>query len=160
MLQCSVAGCTRVGIMKNGASAPLCWVHQSVKPSREDKLIAFAKFEQMYLWDDLYKAIHASSNGVWSVGADVILWRLLRCLHAVGPIDYDNVPWVLLGSDIWSTILDLAHIPHPAFTEEQWLWFEQRLHTFGGSRAELLAKYELTRMTLRGLSYWENLSGA
>jgi hypothetical protein len=81
-------------------------------------------------------------------------------LHAVGPIDNDNVPWMLLGSDIWSTILDLARIPHAEITQAQWVWYEQRLHTFGGSRAELLEKYEPTRVTLRGLSYWENLDGA
>jgi hypothetical protein len=159
MLQCSVAGCTRIGIMKDGASAPLCWVHQTVKPSREDKLIAFAKFEQMYLWDDLYKAIRLSSNGVWSTGADVILWRLLRCLQVVWAVDHDQVPWELLGSDIWSTILDLAHIPHTDFTEEQWGWYEQRLKTFGGTRAELLAKYAETRATLHGLSIWEPYDG-
>jgi hypothetical protein len=67
MLQCSVAGCTRIGIMRDGASAPLCWVHQSVKPSPEDKLIAFAKFEQMYLWDDLSRAIRNASNNYWSI---------------------------------------------------------------------------------------------
>jgi hypothetical protein len=155
MLQCSVPGCTRVGMIKDGGSRPLCWVHQMERPSVDDKMIAFAKFEQIYLWDDLYKAIYNASNGVWSIGADVILWRLLRCLQVVGPIDHDQVPWMLLGSDIWSTILDLAHIPHAAFTEEQWGWYEQRLRTFGGTRGELLAKYAQTRATLHGLSIWE-----
>lgn len=114
-----------------------------------DALKEWAWKEQADLWDDLDKAIMYSANGVWSIQSADVAYRILKVARIVGPTPWEAVPWRLFAGGVYRALLDVAEVPVPELTMEQWAEFDELMKDHGGIHVELELRFTMTRLELK-----------
>lgn len=62
-------------------------------------------------WDRLDKAIEASSNGSWSIGAANAAVDAVTAARLVGATPWGDVPWPLVRGGVYRAVLEVAGLP-------------------------------------------------
>lgn len=73
-----------------------------------------AKQELASLWHDLWWARDSALNGVWSMGCDSVVYRIVRLSRLVGSTPWEQIQVSLLLDGTYEGILSAAGVPFAA----------------------------------------------
>lgn len=77
-----------------------------------DDLAAAARIELIHLWHDLSVGRQQAANGVWSMGCDNTLYRIVLLSRLAGATSWRDVPVVLIVDGVYQQLYEQAGIPY------------------------------------------------
>lgn len=101
-------------------------------PQQATPLQKWADLELQYLWHDLDDALMSAYNGVWSIGCENIVLRILTGTAVLPPVAPEFVPWRLFRGGLYKALYGLVGIED-----------NTDIHVFD----ELMAEYEVPDFT-------------